>query len=314
MKKWAVWLAVILILTFAIIYLFIPSKLTISVIRASGAPISVEFRQVSQQDKWEKWWRDASGRPHISGEPFTYGGTTFRLRQIGYNAVGIEIEHDGIVLQSEMDLVSLNRDSTWARWNCQFAAGTYPLTRLRQYNRALDISRNMRAVLVNLKNFISVRQNAYDITVFKTTFVDTSMLSTRFISTGFPPVEKVYQHFDLLKKIIQEQKARITGYPMMNVRMLKTDSFETQLAIPTDRILQNKGNIFYRKMVPGHFLCAIVKGGRHTIDESMRQLEYFVKDNSMIQMASPFEQLITDRVNEPDSTKWITRIYMPVAE
>jgi hypothetical protein len=140
------------------------------------------------------------------------------------------------------------------------------------------------------------------------------MLSTRFVTTGFPATEDIYRKFDMLKKTIQKQHGKVTGYPMMHVNMLKADSFETQLAIPTDHILQNEGTTFYRKMVPGNFLSATVKGGEYTIRESMQQLDFYQKDHGKVQMARPFEQLITDRTLEPDTTKWITRIYLPVAE
>jgi len=314
MKKWIVWLLGLAILTFLSIYIFIPSKIVISKVIAAVVPTSAEFRYVSQQDKWEKWWRDAHGKSHSPGEPFTYNGTTFRLSQTGYNVAGIDIEQDGIILHSELDLVSISKDSTWTRWNCQILAGNHPIARLRQYQRAVEISKNMKAVLDNLKLFVSNPKNVYEIAIFRTSFRDTSMLSTRFTSTSYPTTEETYQHFDALRKSIQKQKAQITGYPMMSVSMLKTGSFETQVAVPTNRTLQNEGAIFYRKMVPGNFLCAVVKGGRYSIDESMRQLEFFLKDNGKIQMARPFEQLITDRISEPDTAKWITRIYLPVAE
>jgi hypothetical protein len=96
--------------------------------------------------------------------------------------------------------------------------------------------------------------------------------------------------------------------------MVKADSFETQVAIPTNHTLKNDGIVFARKMIPGNFLSAIVRGGEYSIRESMQQLDFYLKDHGKIQMARPFEQLITDRIMEPDTTKWLTRIYMPVVE
>jgi len=314
MKKWFLWLLVILILTFLSIYVFIPSKIVISKIVASGAPISAEFRYVSNQEKWGKWWLDSAGKPHTKGDPFTYGGTTFRLTQIGYNVAGIEIQQDGLILQSELDLISISRDSTWAKWDCELPAGNNPFTRLLRYKMALELSKNMKAVLVNLNRFVSKPQNVYMVHIVRTSFTDTCMLSTRFTTSSYPSTAELYHYFDLLKNNILKQKAVITGYPMMNVRMLKTDSFETQLAIPTNHSLKDEGAIFTRKMVPGNFLTAVVKGGRYSVEESMREMENFLKDQNRTEMASPFQQLITDRMSEPDTTKWITRIYLPVAE
>jgi hypothetical protein len=314
MKKWVVWLLVILILIFFSIYLFIPSKIVISRTIASEATVPGEFRYISQQDKWGKWWRSADGKPAVA-ELYSYNGIIFRLTNTEHNIAGIEIEQDGMKIPSVLHLVSLKKDSTIAAvWSCEIPAGKDPLTRISRYRQAIELSKNMKAILVNLQNFVSQPQNIYQISIFKTSFRDTSMLSGRFTSATYPTTAEFYSYFDVLKKNIKKQKGQISGYPMLNVRKLETDSFETQVAIPTSRSLENDGKLFYRKMVPGNFLCAIVKGGPYSIAESMKQLEYFLRDNNKTQMASPFQQLVTDRISEPDTLKWITRIYIPVVE
>ena len=314
MKKWIVWLLVIFILTLFSIYIFIPSKIVISRIITAEVTVTGEFRCISQLDKWEKWWRNPDGTPHVKGEPFTYSGTSFRLTKADNNIAGIEIEQYGMKLQTVLQLISFKKDSTGASWNCEIPAGNNPLTRLSRHNQAVEISKNMKAVLMNLKNYVSEPQNVYGVSIFRTSIRDTNMLSTRFTSSTYPTTEEIYSNFDVIKKSIRKQNSEISGYPMMNIRKLETDSFETQVAIPTKTWLNNDGKIFYRKMVPGNFLCSIVTGGPFTVNESMKQLNYFLKDNNKTQMASPFQVLITDRISEPDTLKWITRIYIPVVE
>lgn len=314
MKKWIVWLLVIFILTFFSIYIFIPSKIVLSRIITAEVTVNGEFRCISQLDKWEKWWRNSDGTAHVKGEPFSYSGTVFRLIKADNNIAGIEIEQYGMTLQTVLQLVSLKKDSTGASWNCEIPAGNNPFTRLSRHNQAAEISKNMNAVLMNLKNYVSNPQNVYEISIFKTTIRDTNMLSARFTSTTYPTTGEIYNYFDVIKKGIRKQNGEISGYPMMNIRKLDKDSFETQVAIPTKTWLNNDGKVFYRKMVPGNFLCSIVTGGPFTVNESMKQLNYFLKDNNKIQIASPFQVLVTDRMSEPDTLKWITRIYIPVVE
>ncbi|HCL84759.1 MAG TPA: hypothetical protein DIC22_12330, partial [Chitinophagaceae bacterium] len=74
------------------------------------------------------------------------------------------------------------------------------------------------------------------------------------------------------------------------------------------------GKVFYRRMVPGNFLCAEVKGGPFTVNEAVKQLDFFLQDHNKTQIAIPFQQLITNRLSEPDTSKWITRVYLPVVE
>jgi effector-binding domain-containing protein len=314
MKKWIVWLLVGVTLTFLSIYVFIPSKIAITGTTASAVSISAAFRLTSQQNNWEKWWRDSNGSPHTPGEPFRFNGTTFRPSRSAYNVTGIEIKQDDIILESELTLISVKKDSTWLVWNGQFPSGNNPFMRIQNHKKAQEISKNLMAVLNNITQFTSDPQKVYGLSIVKTSFPDTNMLSTRFITSVYPSTEEIYKNFNILRKSIQKQDGKITGNPMVNVRMVKADSFETQVAIPTSHSLKNDGAVFSRKMVPGNFLSAIVSGGEYSIRESMQQLDFYLKDHGKIQMARPFEQLITDRSIEPDTTKWLTRIYLPVVE
>ena len=65
-------------------------------------------------------------------------------------------------------------------------------------------------------------------------------------------------------------------------------------------------------MVPGKILVAEVKGGAYTADEALRQLTMYMDDNHLVSPAIPFQSLVTERSKEPDTTKWITKIYFPV--
>ena len=44
----------------------------------------------------------------------------------------------------------------------------------------------------------------------------------------------------------------------------------------------------------------------------MKQMEQYVSDHKYVRIAIPFQSLVTDRMNEPDSSKWITKIYYPI--
>ena len=100
---------------------------------------------------------------------------------------------------------------------------------------------------------------------------------------------------------------------MLNVESREDGSFETQVALPTNRQLNNDGNIVYRRMVPGNFICSEVAGGAYTANEALKQMNYFISDNHKSKVANPFQILVTDRMLEPDTLKWITKIYIPVA-
>ena len=95
-----------------------------------------------------------------------------------------------------------------------FLAGNNPFTRLKDYKKAEQISRNLKAVLNNFKEFTSNPQNLYELSIVRISFHDTCLLSTRFITRTNPSTEEIYRKFDLLKKNIQKQHGQITGYPI----------------------------------------------------------------------------------------------------
>ena len=312
MKKWIVSLSVALILTVLCIYIFIPANIVISRIMTAEVTIGGEFRQLDREAKWEKWWQDSDGKPHVKGEPFQYKGAVYRLIGKENNIVGIEIIQDGLKLQSLLHLVSFKPDSTGSVWTCKIPSGSNPIDRVRNYRKALALSNNMHAILQILKAFVSNPQNVYQFPIFKTSTQDTTMLSARYFSKTYPTTTDIYGYLKDVEKSIQKQHSSISGYPMMNVKTIDSGHFETQVAIPTSQWLNDDGKVFTRRMVPGNFLCTIVKGGPFSVREAKEELNNFLHDNNKVQIAMPFEQLITNRINEKDTSKWITRVYLPV--
>ena len=100
----------------------------------------------------------------------------------------------------------------------------------------------------------------------------------------------------------------------MNVRQLDDGSFESQVAIPTNRFLANDGKIESRRMVPGNFITAEIHGGPYTVNEAINQMNYFISEYNKAQIANPFQLLVTNRLSESDTSKWITRLYVPVVK
>jgi effector-binding domain-containing protein len=314
MKKWFLLLPAIIILSAISIYFIIPSKIVISTLNTAEATIGSEFRYLNQEEKWTKWWRDADGKPHAPGQPFRYDHASFRLSNQAPNVAGIVIEQDGFKLASVLHLVSFSKDTTAAFWQVEMPVTYNPVSRLKNYRIALKIKRNMNHVMKNLSSFLANPQNVYGSIFYTTSTRDTTMLSSRFTSSTYPTTADIYGYLAILEKNIQKQHGTKTGYPMINVRKLETGEYETQAAIPTNRLLENDGKIVYRRMVPGNFVMTEIKGGPSTVEEALRQLDNYIRDTEKQIMANHFQLLVTDRMNEPDTSKWITRLYVPVVK
>jgi hypothetical protein len=313
MKKWFFWSLPILAL--ALIYIFIPAKIAIFTLTNSKATATGARRCLGQQEKWNDWWRnDTYGNTHSNRDVFVYNGTGFRVTSQSNNIVGIEIDQNGLKLQSIVNFVSYEVDSCGAVWQCEMPMTNNPFSRLLNYRTAIIIRHNMKGVMENFRQFISEQKNVYGVYPHIGPTPDTTMVSSRFKSAAYPSTGELYSYFDILNKFIIKQGGIPSGYPMINVRKMQDGSFETQAAIPTNRFLDNGGDINSMRMVPGNFVIAEVKGGPYILNEAMKQSELFIADYNKSKMATSFQLLITNRINEPDTSKWITRIYIPVVK
>jgi hypothetical protein len=104
-----------------------------------------------------------------------------------------------------------------------------------------------------------------------------------------------------------------TGNPMLNVHTTDSINYLTRVAIPIDKRLPSVKNIEHKWMMGGgKILVAEVRGGPSSINNALRQMENYIHDYGRTVPAIPFQSLVTDRLNLPDTTKWITKIYYPV--
>jgi len=62
----------------------------------------------------------------------------------------------------------------------------------------------------------------------------------------------------------------------------------------------------------GFILEGEVKNGPYTIDAAMEQLEVYRADHQYTSPAIPYQLLVTDRLKETDTSKWITKLYYPI--
>ena len=84
------------------------------------------------------------------------------------------------------------------------------------------------------------------------------------------------------------------------------------VAIPINKVIPENEKFVSKRMVPGKILVAQVRGGTYTTAAALRKLEIYMDDNRLSSPAIPFESLLTNRIEEPDTTKWITKIYYPI--
>ena len=350
MKKWVFFICALLVVALICIYLFIPSISVVSRVVLAKCKAGAAFPIISKDSNWNRWWPSGEGGDKVAAgggagadgragagsgaagggaeeRIYAYRGMAFRLTRLSYGFVDVRIgdaggadgfgagRADGRGYESRLSIIPLGSlDSIYLRWECSVPAGMNPVRRVRQYLAAREIGRNMSELLGRLSAFLGKEENVYGVEIREGSTTDSSLVATKSVFPGYPSTDDIYGLLHKVRDYLEQGGAKQTGYPMMNVTPLNTkkDSFRVMVAIPVDKRLPGKGDIYFMRLIPGRYLIGDVKGGKYAVDRALNGFREYILDHQRTVMAIPFESLITDRSRETDSSRWETRIYYPI--
>lgn len=308
MKK-ILWGAVLLIvLGVSSLYIFIPTRQTLSVVVPARANQYATYRAVVNEHQWKAWWPGTAMDTllQLNGIRFTEGRQRFNSQEILLHTP------DGLTRPSEITLVAADMDSVLIGWELPWDNGLNPLTRLPRYRQASTVTSALNQALSAFRPFIEKKANSYGFDIRESKVKDSILMATKGLSTGWPSVTHTYALINRLKAYIQMEGATETNYPMMHVSDLGNNQYETMVGIPVNKILPETRNIYLKRMVLGNILEGTVTGGYHTINTGLKQMNQYIKDYGKTPPAIPFQLLITDRSQQADSSKWVTGLYYPI--
>ncbi|MBO9199452.1 MULTISPECIES: hypothetical protein [Niastella] len=307
MKKWLLVLAFVIIAAFASIYLFIPARLDIVQVTPVNCTTPGAYRNMATVEKWKKWWPGSSWHSNT----FTFQKGNYVISKMLLNTLEINIRHEDLSINSMLHLLPTG-DSTNIQWTCIYPTSLNPISRIQRYRQAIILKENMAAVLGHFKTFAEKKENIYGINIQETVFKDSFLISTKKYQATYPTVQEVYSLISDLKTYSATQQAKQTGIPIMNIMPLNPFGFQVMVALPINRSLAANGRFFNQRIPLNRFWMARVHGGDATVKEALYQFQLYIQDYHRTLMALPFQQLVTDRTTEPDTTRWITDVYVPL--
>ena len=312
MKKLLLGFFTLILLVIAGIYIFIPGQITITKSVSMAANRDALLRKLQSGASWKEWW---PGNEDINDTALSYSlkGIRFTPRSPRALSVPVLIQSGGFETSTDLTLLPQNMDSTTLHLEAVIPFSTNPVKRFRQYLKTEKLENSFSEILQSIRNRYSSITNLYDYDIQKKKVVDSILISTFAENKGYPSITRIYELIDQLKDYIKKNAAADTGFPMLNIYTADSVNYLVRVAIPVDKKLPGSGNISYKSMLGGgNILVTEVKGGKAEINKAYKQIMNYMADHSRTPPAIPFESLVTDRRNEPDSSKWITRIYYPV--
>lgn len=169
----------------------------------------------------------------------------------------------------------------------------------------------MHEILSLLQGFLKI-EHVYGLNIQRTRVTDSLLVTTKITGQKYPATEEYYDLIKKLQNYMAANEAAPVNYPMLNIAEIDSNNFVTTVAIPVNKVLPDKGAILFKRMFSGNILTAEVKGGVFVIEEGFKQLNHYISDYQLVSPAIPFQSLVTDRLMETDTSKWITKLYYPV--
>ena len=305
MKKILIGLVLSMAFLLAAVYLFIPHKIKIEAIVPLNAAVPGVLRTLENDSNWKRWWPGET--------PFAYNEESYFIRGNIFNVFDIDIYTDKDTINSRMELVFVKTNTMMILWNAEQVHSNNPFKRFTQYRHAKEMEKNLKAILQSMKAFLEKRENIYGFDIKEILVKDSVLISTRRTFDHFPNTQEVDAMIQSLKKYIVQNNAIEKNLPMLNVVKLDSSHYKAMTAIPVDRALPETNEFAPKFLLKGGYILeAQIQGGPFTIENSLKEFENFRADYKFNSPAIPYQLLVTDRVKEADTTKWITRLYYPV--
>lgn len=294
-------------------FIFIPSMIKVSEGVTLKTTMGGAYRTLASVSQWQKWWNYNTGIKRKDNDTsFRNGNYTFKLIESRINHISVSVENEKFKIITNLTIFQLPDDSIGILWQSQLPpSGLNPVTRVRQYYEAVNLKKSLTEKLNSLKLFLGKNENVYGFHISEAKTKDSFLISQKKLFVKPPTMEEVYNLISGLQQYAAKNNCRQTNVPMLNV-LMDSNQYRVMVALPVNKEINTRPPISFIKMVDGNFITTKVQGGLGTVQNALQELNYFFSDYNRTAMAIPFQYLITNRLQQADTTKWITEIYAPV--
>lgn len=295
MKRGFVVLIIVVLVVGILLYFLLSSPIIVSDKIDFRTSTNGAYKTLTRQSNWDKW---APGQ--------------FTITKRLINTVELDVDVKGTRTPVSILLIPKSTDSLSLVWKSAYAYTSNPIKKISQFKQATVLINKMNDALKNFQSYVEQNENVYGAKIIETSTKDTFLITTRFKSGSYPTTQLIYDNINKLQSFADKHDVKVVSSPMLNVSTNDSLVFNCMVALPINKIIDGDKDISFVRMVPGRFLTTEVQGGPFTIHKAHNMMDQYFKDYNRVAMAIPFEYLVTDRVKETDTSKWMTKIYCPV--
>ncbi len=308
MKKGVLIFTLVLLVSVLAGYFLIPGSSQFILSSTVNCTDEGALRIIQNKEKWKRWWPGGKTGPEL----YSFKNDQYRINKIMLDGFDATVFYHSDSVKSYLQVLPSGIDSSEFQLSCTYVYSSNPFTRYVQYFRLKQMQGNMSEWLTALKPFFEKEENIYGMKIEMQKVKDSSLVSVKNSFAHYPSTEEIYSMVSSLKEYIVKKKGVENNFPMLNIYKAGAESYEAMVAIPTKWDIPMEGNFKLKKMVLGNILVGEIKGGAQTVMEAEKQLSFYVNDHQKMSPAISFQSLVTNRLQEADTSKWITKLYYPV--
>jgi hypothetical protein len=289
---------VILLLSLAAVYVFIPSEMSIKGSQMVYQPSSSVTRAMTQISKWPEWMPKE---------------IALKATSVLVATIEADLNQDGIQVPVVFSVENGEGNNSFIRYETSMNnIGWSPIERIQYALFARKIKHQLDLVLAAATAHYNYNKGVYGFDIVETKVKDSSYVALDQTLTDTPSLVQIYQMVDQLAAFINTQKGKAIGDPMVNITRADAKEIYIQVAIPIERDIPVNGAFSIKKMVLGNLLSVKVQGDQAKVNEAFEATKQYITDKQKYSPAIPFIIYNTNRLLEKDSSKWISTISYPI--
>lgn len=265
-------------------------------------------RVMSDAKNWKMWWPGEIKQDTL----FSFKNQPVSIQTILLNGFYADMNLQNIHAFLDVQFLSAPNKQSEFSYSYTLYYSSNPFTKLIQLIKTATVKSEVISLLSDIKSNLEDVKKVYGFEIVEERVPNAIHISTKKEYNHYPTTDDIYGLVDALNKYISENQSKAVNDPIYNIFTPDDIHFQLMVAIATDRPLPTNNTFLFKEMVRGKIIVGKSIGPNSTIDQCLKQVEYFVKDHGRSSPAIQFNRLITDRRKEKDSTRWITTINYPV--
>lgn len=306
---------------------FMPRKLQFENHQFINAPVHVVYNQVNNILNWENWspWSlqdqtiaiDYNKTKSGEGAGYKWYSTNKKIGEgkleivnsVFLDTIIINVQFSYNTVASGIFIFEKADSGTTIIWNMDIELDFDPISKIRGYfnhYKSADFYYN------GLTELADICKNIPEYTVYKTSVVGFNYLGITTKCLNAEIGEKMGYNYMELSNYLTQNDIAITNAPIAIYYSYNDIETEFEVGFPIDSKPPKRKKYNFGEIPTGNYVTTLHYGAYNDLIDAYIAINQFIADSNYAINGLPWEQYLTNPEKEPDTSKWMTRIYFPV--